>query len=95
MVAAGVSVTATNFIISNGSYVSAHGTLMKWQASGNRTIYIEGTKYAFSDSNGNGTTEYDGDYYAYSNYTSHNSNFANLFYERMWGNDVFDIVSWS
>lgn len=91
----GLATDSVDFVLSGPVKATCH--IMAWTGTGygeQGKIELQGNKYTFQYNNKT-HYEYECNYYALSNYSSHNLTFANLFYTRIWGNGDFKAIRWS
>ena len=92
---AGVGAVVTDIVLNDIGPVKADTNIVAWPGTGGSgTVKLQGNRYTFTYG-GKTRQETLGNYYAVSCYSSHNKPFANLFYERIWGNGDFTILKWS
>lgn len=92
---AGFAVGTTNFVLSKFP-VDAVKTTMEWKGSvsGKQMSKVTGMKYDFV-LQGKNSTQYEQLYHGENSYKEHDRYLAEDLFTYAWGNDLFDIVSWS
>lgn len=93
---AGVTIGA-GAIVLGAVTVKSQKDVAEWLCSSQESshkVTISGAKHTFK-LGGQTRVHYVGSYYTPASYDSHNTTFANICYESMWGNDMFDIISWA